>query len=268
MDVVRGPGDEPLLPKTSTVPVGIGAFTIGGLSPANIDGLTVYQYLITAVPVERTPARQLTSILMLTNNQLDYTKLCLASIRSRTDEPYEVIIVDNGSTDGTVEYLRNMEGVRLITNAENRGFPAAVNQGIRIAGGGYIVLLNNDCIVTTGWLSRLIEAANSSTEVGLAGPYSNCVSGEQQIVVDYQQLSDIDGFAWEWGKAHADQRVETNRLVAFCLLIKRSVIDRVGLLDERFGLGNFEDDDFRRRALDADLSSSSLRMPSCITLAQ
>jgi GT2 family glycosyltransferase/SAM-dependent methyltransferase len=272
MDVVRGPGDEPLLPNTSTGPIGLGNFTVGGLSPESIDGLTGYQYLVTAVPapprlrnMNKAPSldlsrhggpstqreRWLTSIVMLTSNQLDYTRLCLASIRSRTDEPYEVIVVDNGSTDGTVEYLRNMEGVRLIANAENRGFPAAVNQGIRVARGDYILLLNNDCIVTTGWLSRLLDAVNCAPEVGLAGPCSNRVSGEQQIPAGYDQLSDLDGFAWEWTKSHAGQRVATDRLVAFCLLIKRSVIDRVGLLDERFGLGNFEDDDFCRRALDA-----------------
>jgi GT2 family glycosyltransferase/2-polyprenyl-3-methyl-5-hydroxy-6-metoxy-1,4-benzoquinol methylase len=251
MDVVRGPGDGPLSPDQAGGPVRLGRFTVGDLCPSAIDTLTAYQYLVTAVPARRQATQQLTSIVMLTNNQLEYTKLCLASIRSRTDEPYEVIVVDNGSTDGTVEYLRNIEGVRLIANATNRGFPAAVNQGVRAARGDYIVLLNNDCIVTTGWLARLLEAIDTGPEVGLAGPYSNCVSGEQQIPVDYQQLSDIDGFAWEWAKAHAGRRLETDRLVAFCLLIKRSVIDRIGLLDERFGLGNFEDDDFCRRAMDA-----------------
>jgi GT2 family glycosyltransferase/2-polyprenyl-3-methyl-5-hydroxy-6-metoxy-1,4-benzoquinol methylase len=250
MQKVIVPGDESLVLDRAAQAVRLGRFEISALGSSNIDSLTAYQYLVVARPANRRK-QILTSIVILTNNQLAYTKLCLASIRSRTDEPYEVIIVDNGSTDGTVEYLRGIEGVRLIENPENRGFPAAVNQGIKASRGDYVVLLNNDCIVTTGWLTRLLDAIESEPNIGLAGPYSNCVSGEQQVPADYDQLSDMDGFAWEWGKAHAGQRLETDRLVAFCLLVKRSVIERVGLLDEQFGLGNFEDDDFCRRALQA-----------------
>jgi GT2 family glycosyltransferase/tetratricopeptide (TPR) repeat protein/2-polyprenyl-3-methyl-5-hydroxy-6-metoxy-1,4-benzoquinol methylase len=279
----RGPGDAALDLKQTNGHVRLGRFAIGGLPPSSLDSLTAYQYLVVATPVpERCKGANkvisrhphpgplpkgegvsfegfnqgLTSVVMLTNNQLEYTKLCLASIRSRTDEPYEVIVVDNGSTDGTVEYLNALDGVRLIVNPENRGFPAAVNQGIREARGEYVLLLNNDCVVTTGWLSRMLDALNSSPDVGLAGPYSNCVSGEQQIPVDYRLLEEIDGFAWDWGQRHVGQRIETDRLVAFCLLVKRSVIERVGLLDERFGLGNFEDDDFCRRALAAGFKAA------------
>jgi GT2 family glycosyltransferase/tetratricopeptide (TPR) repeat protein/2-polyprenyl-3-methyl-5-hydroxy-6-metoxy-1,4-benzoquinol methylase len=251
METVRGPGDERFAIDGGSRPIRLGRFNVGELSPESVDSLTAYQYLVVATPAARNGNGRLTSIVMLTNNQLEYTKLCLSSIRCRTDEPYEVIIVDNGSTDGTVDYLRNVDGVRLIVNPENRGFPAAVNQGIAAARGDYILLLNNDCIVTTGWLARLLAAIESAPDVGLAGPCSNCVSGEQQIAVDYEQLSDVDGFAWEWAKRQAGRRVETDRLVAFCLLVKRSVIDRIGVLDERFGLGNFEDDDFCRRALAA-----------------
>ena len=70
--------------------------------------------------------------MIVTHNQLEYTRQCLDSIRRLTDEPYELIVVDNGSTDGTVEYLRAFPDVRLIANDTNRGFPAAVNQGIAV----------------------------------------------------------------------------------------------------------------------------------------
>ena len=76
------------------------------------------------------PDYGLTSIVILTHNQLEFTRQCLDSIRLCTDEPYELIVVDNGSTDGTVDYLRSLPGVRLIANETNRGFPAAANQGI------------------------------------------------------------------------------------------------------------------------------------------
>jgi hypothetical protein len=72
----------------------------------------------------------LTSIVIVTHNERDYTRLCLESVRELTAEPYELIVVDNGSTDGTVDELRAMPDVRLISNETNRGFPAAANQGI------------------------------------------------------------------------------------------------------------------------------------------
>lgn len=61
----------------------------------------------------------------------------------------------------------------------------------------------------------------------------------------YAHLNELDGFAWDWGQSHAGERVETDRLVGFCLLFKREVLNKIGKLDERFGIGNFEDDDAR-----------------------
>jgi GT2 family glycosyltransferase/tetratricopeptide (TPR) repeat protein len=191
----------------------------------------------------------LASIILVTHNQLDYTRLCLDSIRFRTADRYELIVVDNASTDGTLDYLRQQEDIRVIANSENRGFPAAANQGLLMARGDNLLLLNNDTVVTTGWLRRLLGALKSRPDVGLVGPCSNQVSGPQQIAVDYQELKRIDGFACEWGRQHAGQRISTDRLVGFCLLFRRDVVDRIGLLDERFGIGNFEDDDFCRRAI-------------------
>jgi len=200
----------------------------------------------------------LTSIVIPTHNQLAYTKACLDSIRLLTDEPHEIIMVDNGSTDGTVDYLRSLSDVRLIANESNRGFPAAVNQGIAIASGEQILLLNNDTIVTTGWLRRMLDVLHSDPVVGLVGPVSNQVSGEQQISVGYTQLAELDGWAWDrqaqfvpGATPGQHGAVDTDRLVGFCLLIKREVIDRIGVLDERFGIGCFEDDDYCRRASDA-----------------
>jgi GT2 family glycosyltransferase/tetratricopeptide (TPR) repeat protein/2-polyprenyl-3-methyl-5-hydroxy-6-metoxy-1,4-benzoquinol methylase len=228
--------------------------------------LFAYQYLTAAVPRVR-ESDPLTSIVIVTHNQLSYTRLCIDSIRLRTDVPYELIFVDNGSTDGTVDYLRSIAGapvvpsaasapsgapdVRIVANSENRGFPTAANQVIREARGENILLLNNDTIVTTGWLRRLLDALHRSPDVGLVGPCSNQVSGVQQVAAEYDQLESLDGFAWDWGKQHSGQHVSTDRLVGFCLLVRREVIERVGLLDEQFGIGNFEDDDFCRRAIAA-----------------
>lgn len=191
----------------------------------------------------------LTSIVIVTFNQLPLTQKCLESIRLFTDEPYEIIVVDNASTDGTVDYLRTCGDVRLIANLENSGFPRGANQGMEASRGRQVLLLNNDVIVTTGWLRRLLVTLNSDPQIGLVGPCSNYVgSSEQQVPITYDELSSLDGFAWEFGKELSGKVIDTDRLVGFCLLIKRALIDRIGYLDERFGVGNFEDDDYCRRA--------------------
>ena len=119
------------------------------------------RYEVRAIADER-PDYGVTSIVIVTYNQLGCTRACLDSIRFVTDEPYELIVVDNGSTDGTVEYLRSCPDVKLIENPDNRGFPAAANQGIRASNGAQVLLLNNDVLVTTGWLRRMLDALEGS----------------------------------------------------------------------------------------------------------
>jgi len=226
----------------------VGTLHIDGLTPQEAEEFYTSCYLIRAAAANILDYG-LTSIVILTRNQLPYTRECLDSIRLRTDEPYELIVVDNGSTDGTVEYLRSQPDVKLIENRDNRGFPAGCNQGIRVADGDQVLLLNNDVIVTTGWLGRLLTALHSDPEIGLVGPCTNWAWGKQRVPASYADLAGLDGWAWEWGKLH-DRILEDppERLVGFCLLFRRSLVDEIGLLDERFGLGNFEDDDYCRRA--------------------
>ena len=242
---VGSPGDDPSQRRPGEVHAG--RLQIVGLTDAEADEFFAYQYLAVARP-DPMPDYGVTSIVIVTHNQLEYTRKCLDSVRHLTDEPYELIVVDNGSTDGTVEYLRALGGLRLIANEANRGFPAAANQGIAAAAGDQVLLLNNDVVVTTGWLGRLLRALYSDPAIGLVGPCSNCVSGPQQVETRYEGLADLDGFAWDWGKANAGVLVEVNRLVGFCLLIRRAVIEAIGLLDEQFGVGCFEDDDYTLRA--------------------
>ncbi len=216
------------------------------------EGLCAYQYLFRArrgisSRMGRFPR---TSIVIVTHNQWGYTKECLDSILLRTDEPIEIILVDNGSTDGTPDHISSYPSIRLIRNATNRGFPAAANQGIAVSTGDYVLLLNNDTVVTTGWLREMIEVMESQPEIALvARPMSNRVSGPQQIAVDYERLEDLDGFAWA-RRFQVEHQVQfTDRLVGFCLLVKSSLLQEIGGLDEQFGVGNFEDDDLCRRAI-------------------
>ena len=109
--------------------------------------------------------RGLASIIVPCWNQLEFTRQCMAALKSHTRPPWELIVIDNGSTDPTDTYLagvRDMAAVpvTVISNTTNRGFPAAINQGLKVARGEYLVLLNNDVVVTDGWLGPLIALAN------------------------------------------------------------------------------------------------------------
>lgn len=193
-----------------------------------------------------------TSIIILTYNCLEYTKKCLFSIKKYTDVPYELIVVDNGSSDGTVEYLKQFSDINLIENKTNKGFSIGNNQGIKVAKGDYILLLNNDTIVTEGWLRRMISHFDAEESIGLIGPRTNNISGYQSIEVNYSDnLEDIQEFVNNYIKNKKGYYSIQHRLAGFCLLIKREVIEKIGLLDERFVSGNFEDDDYCLRARQA-----------------
>jgi glycosyltransferase involved in cell wall biosynthesis len=118
-------------------------------------------FLLGATSMSKNITRELTSIIIPVWGQLEFTRQCLASLKEQTRPEWELIVVDNGSDDGTAA---NLAGVRdmasvpvtVVTNTKNLGFPAAVNQGLRLARGEYLVLLNNDVIVTDGWLDQLI----------------------------------------------------------------------------------------------------------------
>lgn len=247
---VPGPGYEEWEKQGKLGRIRLGPLQIAGLSTDDAEEFYASHWIFAAAPLER-PDYGLTSIVILTHNQLPYTQECLDSISRYTDGRYEVIVVDNCSTDGTVEYLKHRQDITLISNTENLGFPQAANQGIRVARGDNVLLLNNDTIVTTGWLDRMLRALHSDKRIGIVGPVSNNISGYQQIPVGYDSLADLDGFAWEHGKVNDCHRQYVDRLVGFCMLIKREVIEKIGYLDEQFGVGCFEDDDYCRRAAES-----------------
>ncbi len=196
--------------------------------------------------------QNLVSIVILTFNQLEYTIKCFESIKRNTTEPYEIIFVDNASNDGTVEWLQKQakenNNVRLILNRENFGFAKGCNQGIKEARGIYIVLLNNDVIVTKEWLTGLLKCLKSSPDVGIVGPMTNYIYGPQQVDVNYKNEEEIEDFAATFRRKFYGRRIPMRRIVGFCMLFKKSLVEKIGYLDENFGIGHYEDDDFCLRA--------------------
>ncbi|GMK37429.1 hypothetical protein PCCS19_04830 [Paenibacillus sp. CCS19] len=189
-----------------------------------------------------------TSIIIPTYNQAKYLKACVESIGEHTDLPYEIIIVDNGSTDETAEYLKEIGSqVRYRILADNHGFAGAVNMGLMMAKGTTLLLLNNDTLVTDNWLDNMLACLNSETKIGMVGPVTNYISGDQQIDVPYTDIIDMHEFARRNNESNPARWIRTDRLTGFCLLFRRELLEKVGYLDEGFEVGNFEDDDYNIR---------------------
>lgn len=190
-----------------------------------------------------------TSIIILTYNKLDYTKLCIESIRKYTKkDSYEIIIVDNNSTDDTRIWLKEQNDIKIILNEENLGFPGGCNVGILVAEkDNDIMLINNDTIVTPRWLENLKKSLYSNEIIGAVGPVTNNCPNYQSIEVSYDKIEDLHDFSESYNIYNPEMWEEKVKLIGYCMLIKREVINKVGLLDEVFFPGNFEDDDLSYR---------------------
>ncbi len=180
------------------------------------------------------------SIIMAVYNQVAYTKLCIRSIQRHTDVPYELIVIDNASKDGTSEFLRTIPA-RVTTNPENRGCATAWNQGVKCAQGDYLCIINNDTVVTGKWMSRLIDLMEKEN-------YSIVSPAVTEGPLNY----DLEAYAGDFTKScHGLVGKQAN---ACCMVIRREIFDRVGLFDERFIYGGCEDVDFFWRCRQAGLA--------------
>lgn len=180
-------------------------------------------------------------------NGRDLTRACLASLLAQHGaHDLEICLVDNASTDGTADLAAMSPSVRALRLPENRGFAGGVNAGIRATAAPFVLVLNNDTQAAPNLITELGRALTEHAGVGAVGPVSNYVKGPALLRVAEDTRSpevraELAGALQECGPA-AVQDVET--LSGLCLLVRRSTLDTIGLLDERFGHGNYEDDDF------------------------
>ncbi|MCT4508399.1 MAG: glycosyltransferase family 2 protein [Tepidibacter sp.] len=190
---------------------------------------------------------------MVTFNNLNYTKECIQSIIEKTSYTnYEIIIVDNKSQDNTPIYLKELEkqysNITIVLNEHNYGFAKGNNIGIKKAKGDYIILLNNDTVVTRGWISGFIKHLERDKKLGLVGPVTNYAGNEAMISVPYRNIKDMDKFSEIYTLANSNKLyTNINMLIMFCVAMRKEIINQVGYLDESFGIGMFEDDDFSYR---------------------
>jgi GT2 family glycosyltransferase len=204
---------------------------------------------LTDLPAPR--FRGIASIVMLSWNASQFTRIAVDSIRAVTRYPYEIVIVDNGSDEATHAVLEGLEAdgddVRIVYNGRNLGFGGGMNVGMRHARGDVVVLLNNDVVVTQGWLEDLVGAMEVRRTVGCTAPRSNHVASSQIVSAEYGDIEAMRGFAAERRRKFRGQGYAMDRVVGFCLCLDRRVINDVGGFDPAYGIGNYEDDDLSLR---------------------
>lgn len=194
-----------------------------------------------------------TSIVILSYNTLDFTRQCLESIKNTISlDRCQVIVVDNASEDGSVDYLRGLDWITLVENHENRGFPGGCNDGIAASEpGNDIYLLNSDTILLPNSLFWLKMGLYESDHIGSCGSISNYAAGGQAVKKTFSSIDQMVAYADETNVPISKPYEYRMYLIGFSLLIKRTVLQEIGLLDERFNPGNSEDIDICLRILKA-----------------
>ena len=202
-------------------------------------------------------SRTRVTIIILTWNGLDYTRACLDSLKAHTPlgEGVRVFVVDNGSTDGTVEYLSGLGWITLIENGRNLGFVRGNNVGIRAAPAqSDILLLNNDIeIRQNGWLAEIQRVAYSADDTGIVGcrlilPDGRLLHAGAYMPLDSWWGQQIGSLEKDVNQYALDRDVET--ITGACMYIKRAVIEAIGALNEAF-FSYFEDTDYCLQATEA-----------------
>lgn len=186
------------------------------------------------------------SIVILTFNSLGLLRDCVTSLRASISETtYEIIVVDNGSSDGTANWLRAQGDIRSVFNVENRGVAPARNQGLALCEGRYLAILDVDTIVTPGAFDTLVRRMDESLEVGLGAPRLTDGEGNLQytcrryptaLTKIYRSLP----FKWAEDRLNyellTDWDHESSRYVDYvigaCQIFRRGAFERVGPLDE------------------------------------
>ena len=180
-------------------------------------------------------------------NMKDLTEQCVNSIRRNTHFPYRIIIVDNASGDETRRYLDELVKAKdveivLIRNSENLGNSKGANQGIRASDADYVCILDNDTIVMENWLTEMIGVAEVDKRIGVVNPMSN-FGARKPFGKTWEYVAEQN-----YNKNKGDY-IETAAAIGFCFLIKREVIERIGLWPEGYGPGYLEDTEYSVNAI-------------------
>ncbi|MFN8491960.1 MAG: glycosyltransferase family 2 protein [Caldilineaceae bacterium] len=180
------------------------------------------------------------SIIIVNWNAQHYLERCLPTVFAQDFTDFEVILIDNGSTDGSVAYVQtHFPQVRVIQNQQNCGFAPANNQGIRASTAEFVALLNNDTTIDPRWLRALVQAMQSDPTVGMCA--AKMLLAERPGIIDAAGIAlDRAGIAWNVAGGQVDGAVGTEQMrepfgaCGGAALYRRAMLDEIGLLDEEF----------------------------------
>lgn len=193
----------------------------------------------------------LTSIVILSHDALAMTERCLGHLRRHADRdfPTQIVVVDNGSRDGSREWLAAQPDVELVALDENLGAPRGRNLGYARARGAWVVFMDNDALVEAGWLKRLHYHAQVSARVGCVGPLADRAAHGQAVpgAPDPGDDAAVERYATARAVEH-EREFRINVLMSsFLIMLRRELLEEIGGFDPRFGPWGFEDDDLSLR---------------------
>jgi GT2 family glycosyltransferase len=200
-----------------------------------------------ALVAEKTP---LISVVLLCYNNIEYTKECLKYYDTLTRYPNnELVIVDNMSTDGSREFLKEylMEktnNIRLVANSKNYGFSGGNNKGLEMCRGDYIVMLNNDTCPLDSWLYELVKPIIRDKKIGLVSPQTNEIGNEGKFFINFSGIEDLRLKVKEYNNRNELGLLDVTNVAFFCVAMSREIYEKIGPMDNMYGIGWFEDDDY------------------------
>ncbi|HJL16674.1 MAG TPA: glycosyltransferase [Sandaracinaceae bacterium LLY-WYZ-13_1] len=208
------------------------------LAPAALRDAPLASLPVDALPPEPTAAPRAghpEASIVIPSRAAPTLAQCLRAVAAHTRRAHEVIVVD----DAADTPLDRIAGATVLRNPTRRGFVASANRGAGAARADVLVFLNDDALVTPGWLGALLDALRDAPGAGLVGPASNATGDAATFDVAYR---DLDGLLRVARERRGPLR-EVPKLSLFCAAIPAALFERVGGLDEGYGLGLFEDDD-------------------------
>ncbi len=223
------------------------------MGPQTMDGVRLRAFCIGAQgqgidALERESRDGLVSVVFPNLNGFPHVRRTMQSLRETTQGPIEVIAVDNGSTDGSREWLLEQRDITVLSMHTNLGAPTARNRGLAHVNGEYVLFCDNDVVFTPDWRNRLLRHMVAWPDIGIVAPMSDVVTGPQ-LVKDAPDFESVDLNAWadRFHAEHDGKHSYSLRLVSLCILVRRAVLEQIGGFDERFNPWGFEDDDLSLR---------------------
>lgn len=199
---------------------------------------------ISLVPVQDAGKKHpVASLVVIAYNHLDYTRQCIESIYKYTSHiDFELITINNGSTDGTEEYFKSLPNQKKISFPQNMGVCKAINQGFLMAEGKYTLNISNDIVVTTRWLDNLLTCMETDEKIGMVVPVCNATCNYQHIDVSYDTMEQMQEFAKSFNKSDPHKWEERLKLSTYLGIYRTDLQKALHGFDEAFNPGCYDDD--------------------------